>query len=61
MGFQHLDKHTLRETSRKGGRAVAAKGTGHRWNADQARAAGIKSGKAIRAKRRAQENRENVS
>jgi general stress protein YciG len=54
MGFEKWDKEKIRQAAQKGGRAVAAKGNGHRFTTETARAAGSKGGKAVHAKRRAE-------
>lgn len=45
-GFAVMDREKLRELQSRGGKSAQAKGTGHRWTAEQAREAGRKGGKA---------------
>ena len=47
--FATMDPAKQREIARRGGRAVQAKGTGHRFTADEAREAGRKGGEKIGA------------
>jgi general stress protein YciG len=46
-GFALLDKATMREIGRKGGKAAHEKGTAHKFTPDEARAAGRKGGAQI--------------
>jgi general stress protein YciG len=41
-GFASMSKERREEVARNGGRVVQARGTGHRWDADTASAAGKK-------------------
>jgi general stress protein YciG len=43
-GFAAMTPERRREIAQMGGRAVQAKGTGHRYSAEEARAAGKKGG-----------------
>ena len=45
-GFAAMKPDMQREIASKGGRASHEKGTGHEWNSETARAAGIKGGAA---------------
>jgi len=45
-GFAAMDPAVQRAIARKGGVASHAQGTGHEWNSEAARAAGIKGGAA---------------
>ena len=50
-GFATMDPARAREISSKGGKAVHAAGTGHKFTSEEAREAGRKGGKALWAKR----------
>lgn len=50
-GFASMDKAKQREIARMGGKAAHAKGTGHEWTSEEARAAGIKGGRVSRGGR----------
>jgi uncharacterized protein len=52
-GFATLSPERRAEISRLGGKAAQATGRGHRFTAEEARAAGSKGGLAMRAKRKA--------
>jgi general stress protein YciG len=54
-GFAAMDPEKRRRISREGGRAVHEYGTGHEFTSDEARAAGQKGGRAVHAKRRAEQ------
>jgi len=41
-GFASMTEERRKEIARNGGRAVQARGTGHRWDSDKASAAGKK-------------------
>lgn len=45
-GFAALDPARVREIARKGGQAVHAKGSAHKFTSEEARAAGKKGGAA---------------
>ena len=47
-GFAAMDPERRREISSLGGRAAQDRGVAHRWNRDEAVAAGIKGGRATR-------------
>lgn len=51
-GFAVMDPEKQREIARKGGKAAAEQGVGHRFSSDEGRAAGRKGGIAVQAKRR---------
>lgn len=51
-GFAVISPERRREIASLGGKAAQAKGTGHRYNSDEARLAGLKGGKASAEKRR---------
>lgn len=44
-GFASMDKTKQRLVASKGGKAAHRKGTAHKWNSDEARAAGQKGGR----------------
>lgn len=46
-GFAAMDRTRQKEIARKGGRAAHARGTAHRFDADEAREAGRKGGAAV--------------
>jgi general stress protein YciG len=46
-GFASMSAEKQREIARKGGRAAHAAGTAHRFNVDEARAAGRKGGQKV--------------
>jgi hypothetical protein len=46
-GFANLTDEQRRTVSSKGGKASQASGKGHRWTLEEARAAGVKGGKAV--------------
>lgn len=50
-GFASMSREQQREIASKGGIAAHAKGTGHQWTPEQARAAGSKGGQASRGGR----------
>lgn len=50
-GFAAMSPEKQREIASKGGRASHVLGRGHEWSADEARAAGIKGGRASRGGR----------
>lgn len=50
-GFAGMDQEKQRQISAKGGRASHAKGTGHEFSSEEARAAGRKGGRASRGQR----------
>lgn len=50
-GFARMDRERLREVASAGGRAAHAKGAAHRFNTQEAKAAGKKGGIAISADR----------
>lgn len=45
-GFAKMDPDKQRELASRGGKAAHAKGSGHEWTAEEARAAGRKGGLA---------------
>jgi uncharacterized protein len=51
-GFAALSPEKRKEIARRGGLAVQAKGTGYTWTSEQAKASGVKGGKAVQAMRR---------
>lgn len=51
-GFAGLTAERLREISSKGGKTAHEKGVAHEWNAEQARAAGVKGGNATRLRKK---------
>ncbi|MDF2434897.1 MAG: uncharacterized protein JWP44_4528 [Mucilaginibacter sp.] len=46
-----MDREDVARIASKGGKAAWAAGTAHKFSADEARAAGVKSGKAVSANR----------
>ena len=48
-GFAAMDAELRREIASKGGKATQTKGTGHRWDHEEATAAGRKGGQATQA------------
>lgn len=50
-GFASMPLVKRREIASKGGKAAHAQGTAHVWDAEEARAAGIKGGKVSRGER----------
>lgn len=54
-GFASMDKARVREIASAGGRAVQARGTGHRWTAVEARAVGKTGGRKTAMLRRQSE------
>lgn len=48
-----MDAEQRRQISSAGGKAAHEKGTGHEWNADSAREAGLKGGAISAGRRRA--------
>ena len=50
QGFACMDPKKLKEIASKGGKASHQKGTGHKWDSDEAREAGRKSRKMAREK-----------
>lgn len=57
-GFGALTPEERRERASAGGKASQASGAGHRFNADEARAAGRKGGAKSQAKRNAAKDKE---
>ena len=57
-GFAGMDREKQRQISAKGGRASHAKGTGHEFTSEEARAAGRKGGQASRGRREQLQQRE---
>lgn len=53
-GFASMDPARQRQIAAKGGKAAHAKGAGHEWTAEEARAAGRKGGRNRRARRTGQ-------
>jgi uncharacterized protein len=53
-GFAAMDKESVREIARKGGRAAHEAGTAHEFTSEEAREAGRLGGKAVHAKKRAE-------
>lgn len=51
-GFASMDPDKQRDIARKGGVAVHVRGTGHKWDSEEAREAGRKGGMAAQAKRK---------
>jgi len=51
-GFASMDKEKQRLIASKAGKAAHAKGTAHKWNSEEARAAGMKGGKRTKAEYR---------
>lgn len=51
-GFAAMSKEAVAAIASKGGKAAHAQGTAHEFNADEAREAGRKGGRASHAKRR---------
>ncbi len=52
-GFAAMDPKLVSELASRGGKAAQRAGTAHRFNSEEARAAGRKGGQATGAKRRA--------
>jgi len=52
-GFAAMDRALVAQIASKGGKAAHAAQTAHEFNSDEARAAGRKGGRAMRAKRAA--------
>jgi uncharacterized protein len=50
-GFASMDRKRQREIASLGGKAAHAKGTAHKWDSDEAQAAGRKGGKISRGGR----------
>lgn len=50
-GFASMDRKVQRELASRGGKAAHAKGTGHEWTSEEARAAGRIGGKVSRGGR----------
>lgn len=50
-GFASMTTEKQREIASKGGKAAHAKGTGHEWTSEEARAAGRKGGMVSRGGR----------
>lgn len=50
QGFASMTPERRAEIARKGGRAAHAKGTGHQWTSETARAAGRKGGESRAAR-----------
>lgn len=50
-GFSALSKQQVQEIASKGGKAAHAQGTAHKFNVEEARAAGIKGGIAAHKQR----------
>ncbi len=50
-GFAAMSPEKVREIAAKGGKAAHVAGTAHRFTADEAKAAGIKGGKAPHVRR----------
>ncbi len=50
-GFAGMTRERRSEIARRGGQAVQAKGTAHRWTSEEARAAGRKGGIARTSKK----------
>ena len=57
-GFAALSKEQRWEIASKGGKAVHAKGTGHKWTPEEAREAGRKGGLKTRNQRWAKDRQE---
>lgn len=57
-GFAALSPEKIREIARKGGKAVAAAGNGHKFTPEEARIAGSKGGRAVQAKRQTRDERD---
>jgi general stress protein YciG len=57
-GFAAWTPEKRLEVSRKGGKSAHVQGTAHKWNAEQARAAGRLGGRATNAKRLAAEGKQ---
>ena len=56
-GFAAMDPAKVKEIASKGGKAAHAAGTAHEFSKEEARLAGRRGGKAVAAKRRAEEDR----
>jgi general stress protein YciG len=52
-GFAAMDRATVTEIARKGGKAAHSAGTAHEFTSEEARIAGQKGGRATHARRRA--------
>jgi general stress protein YciG len=50
-GFAAMSKDKLRAASSKGGKRAQESGTGHRWNSEEARLAGLKGGASVSSNR----------
>jgi len=50
-GFASMDGNRQREIASKGGKAAHEKGVAHEWTPDEAREAGRKGGRSLRARR----------
>jgi general stress protein YciG len=50
QGFACMDPKKLKEVASRGGKSSQKKGTGHKWDSDEARVAGLKSRKMAREK-----------
>jgi general stress protein YciG len=50
-GFAAMDPARVREIAARGGKAVHAAGTGHKFTSDEARVAGSKGGRAPHKRR----------
>ncbi|MEO8798026.1 MAG: KGG domain-containing protein [Polyangiaceae bacterium] len=58
-GFAAMDPKLVSELASRGGKAAQRAGTAHRFNSDEARAAGRKGGMATGAKRRTEKDHAN--
>lgn len=58
-GFAAMDPKLVSELASRGGKAAQRAGTAHRFNSEEARAAGRKGGMATGAKRRSEKDQHN--